>query len=412
MPASLLLNPFRKAYGQCADAADITDFSPAIAKGVRAFHASFSQYSSTPLVVLPGLAGALGIKSVCVKDESKRFGLNAFKVLGGSYAVARCLAERLNLPEQGLTKSQLHNPSAGAPAHSAAGNITFISTTDGNHGRGLAWTARELGYPCIIYMPKGSEPTRRNNILALGAQCSITDLNYDDTVRMSWQLAQEKGYVLVQDTAWAGYETIPAWIMQGYTTLAAEVLEPLQQAETMPTHCFLQAGVGSFAAAITGFLLSSLGGKAPKFIVVEPRNADCFYQSALAGDGKAHAVSGDLHTLMAGLACGVPSTLCWELLRDYSTAFISSPDYMAANGMRILAAPVSGDAAIISGESGAATTGVMHWLMQHPRAQVHREALQLGPEASVLLISTEGDTVPEVYRRVVWQGAYPDEDPA
>ena len=410
MPASLLLNPFRKAYGQCADAADITDFSPAIAKGVRAFHASFSQYSPTPLVVLPGLAGALGIKSVCVKDESKRFGLNAFKVLGGSYAVARCLAERLNLPEQGLTKSQLHNPSAGAPAQTAASSITFISTTDGNHGRGLAWTARELGYPCIIYMPKGSEPTRRNNILTLGAQCSITDLNYDDTVRMTWNLAQEKGHIMVQDTAWDGYEQIPAWIMQGYLTLAAEILEQIQAASIRPTHCFLQAGVGSFAAAVTGFLVAALGDAAPQIIVVEPHAANCFYQSAVAGDGKAHAVGGSLQTLMAGLACGEPSTLAWNILKDYTTAFMSCPDYMAANGMRMLAAPVLGDQPVISGESGAAGAGALHWLMCHPAAAEQREALGLDNESSVLLISTEGDTVPHIYRSIVWQGAHADED--
>ena len=406
MPAMLLLNPFRKVVGQDADTVDVADFSPAVAQRVRAFHASFSQYCPTPLVALPGLAGQLGLKSVCVKDESKRFGLNAFKVLGGSYAVARCLAERLNLPEQGLTKSQLHNTGAST----AADKITFISTTDGNHGRGLAWTARELGYPCIIYMPKGSEPTRRNNILALGAQCTITDLNYDDTVRMSWNMSQEKGYVMVQDTAWEGYEQIPVWIMQGYLTLAAEILEQMQTASIRPTHCFLQAGVGSFAAAVAAFLVAVMGSDAPRIIIVEPHAANCFYQSALAGDGKAHAVDGSLQTLMAGLACGEPSTLAWNILKDYTTAFMSCPDYMAANGMRMLAAPVQGDQPIVSGESGAAGAGALHWLMCHPAAADQREELGLNAEASVLLISTEGDTVPHIYRSIVWQGAHADEE--
>ena len=406
MPAMLLLNPFRKVFGQDADTVDVADFSPAVAQRVRAFHASFSQYCPTPLVALPGLAGELGLKNVCVKDESKRFGLNAFKVLGGSYAVARCLAERLNLPEQGLTKSQLHNTAAST----AADNITFISTTDGNHGRGLAWTARELGYPCIIYMPKGSEPARRNNILALGAQCTITDRNYDDTVRMSWNMAQEKGYVMVQDTAWEGYEQIPAWIMQGYLTLAAEILEQMQTASIRPTHCFLQAGVGSFAAAVAAFLVAVMGSDAPRIIIVEPHAANCFYQSAIAGDGKAHAVGGSLQTLMAGLACGEPSTLAWSILKDYTTAFMSCPDYMAANGMRMLAAPVQGDQPIVSSESGAAGAGALHWLMCHPAAADQRETLGLNAEASVLLISTEGDTVPHIYRSIVWQGAHSDED--
>ena len=410
MSASLLLNPFLMAPGHRAHAADVAEFSPAVAQGVRAFHASFSQYCPTPLVSLPGLAGQMGIKNVCVKDESKRFGLNAFKVLGGSYAVARCLAERLHLPQQGLTKSLLHKASASSPANGAAHKITFISTTDGNHGRGLAWTARELGHPCIIYMPKGSEPTRRNNILALGAQCSITDLNYDDTVRMSWNLAQQKGYVMVQDTAWDGYEQIPAWIMQGYLTLAAEILEQMQAASIRPTHCFLQAGVGSFAAAVAGFLVAALGDDAPRIIIVEPHAADCFYQSALAGDGKPHAVGGSLQTLMAGLACGEPSTLAWNILKDYTTAFMSCPDYVAANGMRMLAAPVVGDQPVVSGESGAAGAGALHWLTCHPAAAEQREALGLNAEASVLLISTEGDTVPHIYRSIVWQGAHADEE--
>ena len=406
MPAMLLINPFRKVVGQDADIADVAGFSPAVAQRVRAFHASFSQYCPTPLIALHGLARKLGLKSVCVKDESQRFGLNAFKVLGGSYAVARCLAERLNQPVQGLTKSQLHNTGAST----AADKITFISTTDGNHGRGLAWTARELGYPCIIYMPKGSEPTRRDNILALGAQCTITDFNYDDTVRMSWNMAQENGYIMVQDTAWEGYEQIPAWIMQGYLTLAAEILEQMQTASIRPTHCFLQAGVGSFAAAVAAFLVAAMGSDAPRIIIVEPHAANCFYQSALAGDGKAHAVGGSLQTLMAGLACGEPSTLAWNILKDYTTAFMSCPDYMAANGMRMLAAPIRGDQPIVSGESGAAGAGALHWLMCHPAAADQREALGLSAEASVLLISTEGDTVPHIYRSIVWQGAHADEE--
>ena len=417
MPASLLLNPFRKAISPSAHAAhtaDIADYSPAVAQRVRAFHTSFSQYCPTPLVSLPGLAATLGLQNICVKDESHRFGLNAFKVLGGSYAVARCLAERMHLPEQGLTKGLLQRAPASAPAKgnasAPADNITFISTTDGNHGRGLAWTARELGYPCTIYMPKGSEPTRRSNILALGAQCSITDLNYDDTVRMSWNMAQEKGYVMVQDTAWDGYEQVPAWIMQGYLTLAAEMLEQIQAASIRPTHCFLQAGVGSFAAAVAAFLIAALGHEAPRIIIVEPHAADCFYRSALAGDGKAHAVDGSLQTLMAGLACGEPSTLAWNILKNYSAAFMSCPDYMAANGMRMLAAPVRGDQPIVSGESGAAGAGALHWLMCSPAAAEQREALGLNAESSVLLISTEGDTVPHIYRSIVWQGAYADEE--
>jgi len=394
----MLLNPFRNDNAE--NSADMAAFSPAVAEHARAFHASFSQYRPTPLVGLPGLAATLGLEHVCVKDESHRFGLNAFKVLGGSYAVGRCLAERLGLPAEGLTRPLLEKSRAQAD-----GAITFITATDGNHGRGLAWTARNLGYPCIVRMPRGSNSPRQQNILALGAQCVVTNANYDDTVRQCRDLARENGYILVQDTAWKGYERIPLWIMQGYTTLAAELLEQLRAVRVRPTHCFLQAGVGSFAAAVAAFLTAALGVDAPKFVIVEPHAANCFYHSAQAGDGEPHAVGGDLQTLMAGLACGEPSTLAWSILKDCAAAFMSCPDHLAATGMRMLAAPVRGDTPVVSGESGAAGAGALHWLMS-PAAAPQREALGLGARSSVLLISTEGDTVPDVYKKVVWQGGY------
>ena len=236
------------------------------------------------------------------------------------------------------------------------GKTHFVKAMAGR----LAWWFIEIAPS----MPRGSDATRQQNILAQGADCAVTDDNYDDTVRQCWNLARKNGYILVQDTAWKGYERIPLWIMQGYTTLAAELLAQLRAARVRPTHCFLQAGVGSFAAAVAAFLVAALGDDAPKFIIVEPHAANCFYRSALAGNGKAHAVGGDLQTLMAGLACGEPSSLAWSILKDYSAAFMSCPDYMAANGMRMLAAPVRGDQPIVSGESGAAGAGALHWLMK------------------------------------------------
>ncbi len=394
------MNPARKAAGQ---GADLSALSPASAESVRTFHSTFKEYRPTPLTDLPGLARELGLAGLMVKDESHRFGLNAFKVLGGSFAIGRYLAGKLGRPIESLTREDLGAPEARRIAES----LTVITTTDGNHGRGVAWTARELGCKAKVFMPKGSAQIRVDNILAEGAECTVTDMNYDDAVRMCWKLAQENGYIMVQDTAWDGYEEIPAWIMQGYGTLALEALEQMKKMDRLPTHCFLQAGVGSFAGAAVGFLSAALGDKAPKFIIVEPHKANCIYKSAVAGDGKPHNVTGDMNTLMAGLACGEPNTISWEILRDYCTAYISSPDYIAANGMRILAAPVNGDAAVVSGESGAATTGVVQWLMQHPEARAQRAALGLGKDSTVLLISTEGDTAPEVYRDVVWFGAHP-----
>lgn len=396
-------NPDPKPAGE---GADLDGLSPATAEAVRRFHTSFKEYKPTPLTSLPSLAEALGLKRFLVKDESFRYGLKAFKVLGASFAMGRYLAGKLGRDMSGMTRAELCSPETRAKV----GEITFITTTDGNHGRGLAWTARELGYKAIVYMPKGSARTRMENIRAEGAECMVTELNYDEAVRMSWELAQKNGYVMVQDTAWEGYTEIPTWIMQGYMTLALEALEQMKAMRVLPTHCFLQAGVGSFAGAVVGFLTAALGDAAPKFIIVEPHRANCIYSSAVAGDGKPHNVTGDLQTLMAGLACGEPNTVSWGILRDYAHAYFSCPDYVAANGMRILAAPAPGDAPVVSGESGAVTTGLVHWLMRHPAARAQRDALGLGADSTVLVVSTEGDTAPDIYRNVVWCGAHPDED--
>ena len=403
MSTWMYMNPARKQAGQ---GTDLSALSVESARAVQSFHATFKEYRPTPLTALPALAEHLGLKHFVLKDESHRFGLNAFKVLGASYALAHFLADKLGLPMREVTRDMLAAPDT----RKKIGDITFITTTDGNHGRGMAWTARELGYKAKVYMPKGSAQIRVDNIMAEGAECTVTELNYDEAVRMCWGLAQKHGYVMVQDTAWEGYEEIPTWIMQGYMTLALEALEQMRAMDVMPTHCFVQAGVGSFAGAVTGYLTSALGDKAPKFIIAEPHKANCIYTSATAADGKPHGVGGDLQTLMAGLACGEPNTVSWPVLRDYATAYFSCPDYIAANGMRILAAPLKSDPTVVSGESGAVTTGLVQWLMQHPSARAQRDALGLNKDSSVFVISSEGDTAPETYRNAVWFGEYPDED--
>ncbi|MDR1702116.1 MAG: diaminopropionate ammonia-lyase, partial [Sporomusaceae bacterium] len=219
----------------------------------KTFHQSFPLYSQTPLVSLPNLAAALGVKNIFVKDESHRFGLNAFKVLGGSFAMAKYLAQKLGqdiaeLPHSAIIKPEIRQK---------LGAITFVTATDGNHGRGVAWTANKLKQKAVVYLPLGSSETRLANILAEGADASITKMNYDDCVRQAAQYAAATGAVVVQDTAWDGYEEIPAWIMQGYGTLAWEAIEQLQENNIdRPTHIFLQAGVGSFAGAVQGFFAS------------------------------------------------------------------------------------------------------------------------------------------------------------
>ena len=369
-------------------------------KKVCGFHKSFPVYKETPLVSMDGLAKELGLGGIFVKDESYRFGLNAFKVLGGSYAIGNYMAQKLqmdiaDLPYQKMVSEEVRNK---------LGELTFVTATDGNHGRGVAWTANQLGQKAVVYMPKGSAPERLEKIRAEGAEVSIEDMNYDEAVRLAYSMAKEKGWIMVQDTAWEGYTDIPTWIMQGYATMGYEIYEQLSE---KPTHIFLQAGVGSMAGAITGLFADIFGEDRPIITIVEPNKADCVFRTAQADDGKLHFVTGDMDTIMAGLACGEPCSIGWDVLRDYADNFISCPDYIAAKGMRMLGNPPKGDVRIISGESGAVTLGCVAELMQNPSCKSVKEALKLDENSRVLCISTEGDTDKENYQSIVWDGKVP-----
>ena len=369
------------------------------------FHAGFPGYAPTPLHRLDGLAGALGVGRVYVKDESQRFDLNAFKVLGGGYAMGCCLAERLGRRIDDCSFDFL----ASAETRDQLGDVTFITATDGNHGRGVAWMARRLGQRAVVYMPKGTAPERLENVRREGAEASILDCNYDGCVHLAERRARENGWILTQDTAWDGYEEIPTRIMQGYTTIAREIdAQLMEMGEGAPTHILLQAGVGSFAAAMLGYYAAKCGDSRPLSVIVEPNAADCILRTARAGDGKLRFVTGDMPTIMAGLACGEPSTVSWRILDACADAFLSMPDSAAAGGMRVLGNPLPGDARVISGESGASTAGALREIMVNPALTELRERLNFGPDARVLLISTEGDTDRENYRRIVWDGAHPN----
>jgi len=370
----------------------------------QAFHRSFPQYSVTPLADLSGMARLLGLGGLYVKDESYRFGLNAFKVLGGSFAMARYIANELgrDVAETGydyLTSGRLKEQ---------FGQATFFTATDGNHGRGVAWAANKLGQKAVVHMPKGSSQSRFDNIVKEGARVTIEEVNYDDCVRMAAaEAAQTEHGVVLQDTAWEGYEEIPSWIMQGYGTMAGEAAHQLRQSGVdRPTHVFVQAGVGSLAGAVTGCFVNLFPNDPPKFVVMEADAADCLYQGAVAGDGSPRTVGGDLQTIMAGLACGEPNTISWEILRNHVTAFVSCPDWVSAKGMRMLAAPLKGDPAVTSGESGAIGMGVISTIMEDDTCKELRDALELNQDSRVLLFSTEGDTDPAKYRRIVWDGEY------
>ena len=369
------------------------------AKKVQSFHASFPVYKETPLVELKHTAKSMGLGNIYIKDESYRFGLNAFKVLGGSYAIGNYLAKRLGksiteMPYEKLVSGEIKRE---------LGDITFVTATDGNHGRGVAWTAKQLQQKSVVYMPKGSAEERLMNIRAEGADASITDLNYDEAVRLANSQAEQKGWVMVQDTAWEGYEDIPGWIMQGYGTMGYEAYMQLPE---KPTHIFLQAGVGSMAGAVAGFFASVYGGDRPIITIVEPNKADCIYKTAGAADGKLHFVTGDMDTIMAGLACGEPCSIGWNVLRDYADNFISCPDYAAAQGMRVLGNPEAGDTKVVSGESGASAFGCIAEIMRDKTLVELKNKLKLDENSKVLFFSTEGDTDKENYKSIVWDGAY------
>ena len=371
------------------------------AEAVRDFHKSFPMYAPTPLALLPETAKALGVGEIYVKNESYRFGLNAFKVLGGSYAIGNYLAARLGRKLSVTGYDVLTAPET----RRKLGDITFITATDGNHGRGVAWTANTLGQKSVVHMPRGTVAERLNNIRLAGADADIIDGNYDDAVRLSRKEAAENGWVIVQDTSWDGYEQIPAWIMQGYCTMGLEAYEQLPQ---KPTHIFLQAGVGSMAGTIAALFASIYREDRPKVIIVEPNNADCFYRTAAANDGKTHIVTGEMQTIMAGLACGEPCGLAWDILRDYADHFIAFPDWAAAKGMRILGNPLGSDDRVISGESGASAFGCMAAILTEPELADLKEKLGLDETSRVLFFSTEGDTDRENYRRIVWDGFSPE----
>lgn len=364
----------------------------------RNFHRTFPQYQETPLRSLKQMASYLGLGTVAVKDESFRYGLNSFKALGGAYAMGRFLADEVGRDISELSYSVLtdeHFLKTLAPC-------TFFSATDGNHGRGVAWTARMLHQRCVILMPKGTAKSRFDNIRALGAEVTIEDLNYDECVRKAARLAEETPHsVIVQDTSWPGYFDIPSWIMQGYGVMADEAAEQLG---TRPTHVFVQAGVGCMAGAVTGYFSALYPDNPPKIIVVEPHAADCMYRSNEKGDGSRVIVEGDMDSCMAGLACGEPCEIGWDLFRNHATGFISGEDRMTLRGMRMLAGCFRDDPHITSGESGAATFGALATIMMEDCYSDIRRELGLGPNSTVLCFSTEGDTDPVHYKQVVWEG--------
>ncbi len=374
-------------------------FSAGAARESLRFHRSVPGYRETPLISLEETAKHYHTGSILVKDESARFGLNAFKGLGGSYCMFRILCSLLSLDPETADYRVFLDPEI----RERVSGTEFVTATDGNHGKGVSWAAKLFGCRAHVFLPKGSAEVRRRAIEEAGsAEAVITEENYDQTVRYAASLAEKNGWILIQDTSWEGYEQIPEWIIQGYLTLAAETEK--QMGGKDPTHLFLQAGVGAMAGGIEAYFMSRPGRPRPLVTVVEPEEADCLYRSALAEDGKIRSVEGDPVTIMAGLNCGTPCGAVWPVLRDGTSFFCACPDAVAEEGMRAFALPREGDPAIVSGESGAVTYGLLLRILE---SELMRKQFRIGEDSVILLVSTEGAGDPEAYAAVT--GKTPEE---
>lgn len=348
-------------------------------------------YAPTPLVDLSAFARELGVASLHYKDEGTRFGLGSFKALGGAYAVARLLCRELS--------ARLRRPVdfdallGDLDVRLAAQRITVTCATDGNHGRSVAWGAQMFGCACVIYIHATVSEGRRAAIERYGARVVRTSGNYDQSVQQADADARTQGWFVISDTSYPGYMDVPRDVMQGYQLMVHEAVSALPQ---WPTHVFVQAGVGGFAAAVCAYFWERDAAHRPMFVVVEPERAACLLASARAGTPV--AVTGDLDTLMAGLACGEVSLLAWEILAHGADAFCSVSDDAAVALMRRLARPQGGDPVIVAGESAVAGLAAAVGAMQDAGA---RAALGLGAQSRLLFFGSEADTDPQLYAQLV-----------
>lgn len=342
--------------------------------------------SATPLRQLPEIAKSLGIASLFVKDESERSTLGSFKALGAPVALIRQILRVYPhlVPEQILKGQYL----------SLLNEYTVISATDGNHGRSLAAAAQDAGCRCVIVLHAHVSEERETAIAKYGARIVRITGNYDDSVNEAARLAKANGWQVISDTSYEGYEDIPRDVMQGYGTIAEEVIE--QQApdrETPPfSHVFLQGGVGGLAAGVASYLWERYGANRPTFIAVEPVQADCLMQSAMTGT--ASRATGSVDSVMAGLACGETSPLAWRFLEESMDHFMTVTDKQAISAMRLLAKGSLLDIPIVAGESGVAGLAALQLLRE---TKTQSDPIELTNTSRVLIINTEGATAPSVY---------------
>ncbi|QIE55668.1 diaminopropionate ammonia-lyase [Pikeienuella piscinae] len=350
---------------------------------------SWTGYCPTPLHHLPELAAALELGEVLFKDEGPRFGLGSFKALGGAYAGLLVLQRELSLRlDRPVSTHEIRDGSLSAEI----AQITLTSATDGNHGRSLAWGARMVGAPCRIYIHKEVSEGRAQAMRDLGAEVVRVLADYDESVRVTRKESEENGWFVVSDTSWEGYTQTPRDVMAGYGVMLDEIAATLHD---RPTHLFVQAGVGGLAAAITARLVQKMG-RGTRYVVVEPELAACMFASA--SSGIATAVPVEEETLMAGLSCGEPSPVAWEVLREEVEDFVTVPESLVGPAMRLAARPLGSDPAIAAGESAVCGLAA---LIAAARQPTLRKALGLNERSRVLLIGSEGVTDADIYAQIV-----------
>ena len=350
---------------------------------------SWDKYEPTPLYYLSDLANYAGVLSIAYKDENLRFSLKSFKALGGAYAVANLLIKKLK--EIGIEANS--SDLIAGTYKELTSKITVCCATDGNHGRSVAWGAQKFGCNCEIYIHRNVSIGREKAIAKYGAEVNRIEGNYDDSVRIAAEVAEENSYYVVSDTSYEGYTDIPKDVMQGYTVMVDETMKQMKE---MPTHVFLQGGVGGFPAAAVSFLVESLDCP-PIFVVVEPANADCLFQSAV--NGEPTVVHGDLDTVMAGLACGEVSLLAWSILESYVPHFMTIKDDSISKTMQLLA---NRQTPIVAGESAVA--GLAGFLIASHDSSL-KETLKLDENSRILVFGTEGDTDEKMYEKMVGRSA-------
>jgi len=354
---------------------------------------SWPGYSVTALRLLRTVAADAGVDAVYYKDESSRFGLGSFKALGGAYAVFRLLTREIARATgvQIVHAAELRN----GKFNDLTRRITVTCATDGNHGRSVAWGARMFGCRCVIFVHATVSRERVAAIAAYGAEVRRSSGNYDDAVRLAARTAAAEHWFVVSDTSYEGYLDIPRDVMQGYALMVDEALRQLPP-DAVPSHVFVQCGVGGLPAAVCAHLWERFGTRRPRLIVVEPENAACFYASAL--EGRPTPVHGALETVMAGLSCGEPSLIAWRLLDAGADDFMAIRDEPAVACMRLLAEARRGDPPIVAGESAVAGVAGLLLASSEPHA---RASLGLETSSRVLLFGTEGATDPASYRQIV-----------